>query len=132
MRKTNQAAPAAAPAVPALSAEGAKASEASKREIARLSAASAKKAPRKLAKTGTKSAAKSAAVADDEDLIPLKSICRKLDIDPKRARVVLRRRLRSEDLPSSVHTIGEGRWNLTPPQAERVRTTLREFLREQA
>jgi hypothetical protein len=129
MRKTNQTAP-AAPAVPALSAEDQKAGEASKREIERLSAASAKKAPRKLAKTGTKSAAKSAAVA--EDLIPLKSICRKLDIDPKRARVVLRRRLRSEDLPSSVHSIGEGRWNLTPPQAERVRTTLREFLREQA
>jgi hypothetical protein len=127
MRKTNQT----APAVPALSAEGEKASEASKRGIARLSAASAKKAPRKLSKTSTKRAAKSAAVAEGGP-IPLKSICQKLDIDPKRARVVLRRRLRSEDLPSSVHTIGEGRWNLTPPQAERVRTTLREFLREQA
>lgn len=90
------------------------------------SAKTAKKAPRKLAK---KSAPAKAAAAPAGDRIPLKAICQKLDIDPKRARVALRRRLRAGELAGGTHEIGGGRWMLTPSQAERVRESLKEFLR---
>lgn len=93
-----------------------------------------KKAPRRLAKkASTKPAPKAASNAvTDGNLIPLKVICGKLGIDPKRARVVLRRRLRSDELAPSTHEIGKGRWNLSPAKAERVRETLRNFLKSVA
>ena len=58
--------------------------------------------------------------------IPLKRICAELKIEPKAARVKLRRALRREDSPLSatLHSIG-GRWDLTPAQAKAVKAELR-------
>jgi len=103
-------------------------------------AAPAKKAPRRIAKASNKAPAKKGAKEGSrgsaneaaDGRIPLKAICQKLDIDPKRARVVLRRRLRAGELAGGTHEIGGGRWNLTPAKAELVRETLKTFLREQA
>lgn len=154
-KKSTTSAPVVATMLPA---EGQKSAAAAQKEIARLSAkvaterltaaepakladakraakaAPAKKPPRKLAKTTAKAPAKKAAAApaSDSGRIPLKAICQKLDIDPKRARVALRRRLRNGDLAGGTHEIGGGRWMLTEAQAARVRDTLREFIREQA
>ena len=56
--------------------------------------------------------------------IPLKSICEKLDIDPKNARVRLRRAIRNGDL--KFREVDGSPWNLTPKQAEAVEAYLRD------
>jgi hypothetical protein len=56
--------------------------------------------------------------------IPLKSICSALDIDPKRARVKLRRAWRKEGEEAvQFHSKGS-RWDLTPAEAKEVRAIL--------
>jgi len=57
--------------------------------------------------------------------IPLKRVCADLGIEPKAARVKLRRALRREDSPlsSGLHSIG-GRWDLTPAQVKIVKAEL--------
>ncbi len=54
--------------------------------------------------------------------IPLKRVCSDLGIEPKAARVKLRRALRREDSPlaSALHSIGS-RWELTPAQVKIVK-----------
>jgi hypothetical protein len=58
--------------------------------------------------------------------VPLKRICSELGIEPKAARVKLRRALRREDSPlaKALHTIGS-RWDLTPAQVKIVKAELR-------
>lgn len=58
--------------------------------------------------------------------IPLKRVCSDLGIEPKAARVKLRRALRREDSPLSaaLHSIGS-RWDLTPAQVKIVKAELR-------
>jgi hypothetical protein len=57
-------------------------------------------------------------------LIPLKKICADLGIEPKRARVKLRRAWRADDEDSSLHASKGARWDLTAKQAARVRAIL--------
>jgi hypothetical protein len=62
--------------------------------------------------------------AKAEARIPLKKICADLGIEPKAARVKLRRIWRREESPGvSFHTKGS-RWDLTPAQAKEVRAHL--------
>jgi hypothetical protein len=84
---------------------------------------SAKKAP--AAKVVATSAATSKALA-------LKTICAGLGLDPKTARRVLRKRMRS-DVPgiAKFHSIGN-RWNLASKDAALVRTTLKEYVEARA
>ena len=58
--------------------------------------------------------------------IPLKRVCSDLGIEPKAARVKLRRALRREDSPlaSALHSLGS-RWELTPAQVKIVKSELR-------
>jgi len=56
--------------------------------------------------------------------IPLKKVCAEFGIDPKRARVKLRRAWRREEDPAvQFHSIGS-RWDLTPKEASEVRAIL--------
>lgn len=73
----------------------------------------AKKAGRK-AKAETKSGG----------LIPLKRICADLGIEPKRARVKLRRVWRREENPGVQFHERNERWDLTAAQAREVREIL--------
>ena len=56
--------------------------------------------------------------------IPLKRVCADLGIEPKAARVKLRRALRREEgAQATFHSIGS-RWDLTPAQAKEVKAVL--------
>jgi hypothetical protein len=79
----------------------------------------------KKGKVGRKPAAKEKNARDTGGRIPLKRVCSDLGIEPKAARVKLRRALRREDSPlsSGLHSIG-GRWDLTPAQVKIVKAEL--------
>lgn len=74
----------------------------------------AKKSSKKIAKT----------VEPKGGRIALKTICGELGVDPKRARVKLRRALRREENPAvGFHSIGS-RWDLSAAEAKEVRAIL--------
>lgn len=83
------------------------------------------KVGRKARATGAKSAKKGKpATVAANGTIPLKRICQELNVDPKRARVKLRRAIRSKDNPrAEFHNLGS-RWDLTAAQAKEVRAIL--------
>ncbi len=81
----------------------------------------------KKGKVGRKPAKETNAPARDTGgRIPLKRVCSDLGIEPKAARVKLRRALRREDSPlaKALRTIGS-RWDLTPAQVKIVKSELR-------
>lgn len=83
--------------------------------------ASSKKSKRASAKKGTTVAKKE---TSRDGLIPLKKICAELGIEPKAARVRLRRFLRREEDPGvKFHKIGS-RWDLSKKEAAEVRAFL--------
>jgi hypothetical protein len=57
-------------------------------------------------------------------LIPLKAICAKLGLDPKRSRVKLRRVWRREEKPGVQFHEKNDRWDLSPAQAKEVTAIL--------
>lgn len=74
-----------------------------------------------------KTVAKTAAKAAPKGTTVLKTICAKVGIDPKTARRVLRKRMRS-DVPAiaKFHTIKQ-RWIQTPKDAQVIESVLREY-----
>ena len=81
---------------------------------------------KKQSKKGPKVAAKVRASKGEKTgaLVPLKKICSDIGIDPKRARVKLRRVWRREDSPGVQFHEKGGRWDLTAAQAREVREIL--------
>lgn len=84
------------------------------------------------AKTPAKKVAVAAAPDKGKSVTVLKTICAKVGIDPKTARRVLRKRMRS-DVPqiAKFHTIKQ-RWVQTPKDAQLIEATLREYLAQAA
>ena len=87
------------------------------------------KAPAKQAKSVAKAAATPVAKAagNGKSVTVLKTICAKVGIDPKTARRILRKRMRS-DVPqiAKFHTIKQ-RWIQTPKDAQVIESVLREY-----
>lgn len=87
-----------------------------------------KSSPRKVSSKKTpskkKTTKKSAPAAAEGGRIPLKRICQKLDLDPKNARVRLRRAIRNGDL--SFRDVDGSRWDLTKREAAQVEKILSE------
>lgn len=83
-------------------------------------------------KTPAKASKKVVATPATKGGIVLKAICKEVGIDPKTARRVLRKRMRS-DVPAigKFHAIGN-RWNLAAKDASLVRATLKEYTSAQA
>lgn len=79
------------------------------------------------AKTVAKAAAKTVAAAPVKGQTVLKQICAKVGIDPKTARRILRKRMRS-DVPqiAKFHTIKQ-RWVQSPKDAQTIESVLREY-----
>ena len=80
----------------------------------------------KKGKVGRKESAPKGADKGTGARVPLKRVCADLGIEPKAARVKLRRALRRDDSPlaSALHSIGS-RWELTPAQVKIVKSELR-------
>lgn len=81
----------------------------------------------KTAKASKAKAAAKAAPAAPKGQTVLKTICAKVGIDPKTARRILRKRMRS-DRPEikKFHTIKQ-RWIQTPKDAQVIESVLREY-----
>lgn len=81
----------------------------------------------KTAKASKAKAAAKAAPAAPKGQTVLKTICAKVGIDPKTARRILRKRMRS-DVPqiAKFHTIKQ-RWIQTPKDAQVIESVLREY-----
>jgi hypothetical protein len=56
-------------------------------------------------------------------MIPLKTLCSQLDLDPKATRVKLRRMIANDEIDFHPHS---ARWEFTPSQAKEVRAALGE------
>jgi len=90
-----------------------------RRHMARMViSASKKKTP---VKAVSKKRTKVEAKAPSGKLIPLKTICAELDLDPKATRVKLRRMIANEEINFHDHA---QRWEFTPAQAKVVRQAL--------
>ena len=79
----------------------------------------------KKGKVGRKARAIPAAKCSSAARIPLKKICSELGIEPKRARVKLRRVWRKDDESGAVSFHSKGsRWDLSAKEAKEVRAIL--------
>mgnify|MGYP001617987817 CR=1 FL=1 len=74
-----------------------------------------------LKKQETKVSKKKTAAEPSGKLIPLKTICADLELDPKAARVKLRRLIANEEIDFHDHS---SRWEFTPKQAKVIREHL--------
>ena len=92
----------------------------------------AKKVKTVAKKSAPKGAAAAVAAPAAGKAIVLKTICKEIGIDPKTARRVLRKRMRS-DVPgiAKFHSIGN-RWVQDPKAASLVRATLKEYVAARA
>lgn len=80
-----------------------------------------KKMAKKIGKSASKKKTVQAAPASDGKTIPLKKICEGLDIEPKAARVKLRRLIAKGEI--KFHETSQ-RWEFSPAQAKQVRQLL--------
>lgn len=83
-----------------------------------------KKSNRKGAKAPSSKKGAKVATKTSGGLTPLKVVCARLGIDPKRARVKLRRVWRREEKPGVQFHSKNERWDLTAPQVKEVTAIL--------